>query len=140
MARDDDVAAARLFADAPTPWSTELSVDGLHVLVDANGKLVARSPMLGWLEAIAAIVNEYAGQAATVPPATRGTIHELDAGRYRAVIRHGVPAIEREDTAGAVAAVQIPCSPEVVTELTASWSPPVQLRIEDGELVLRRVE
>jgi hypothetical protein len=47
----------RLLSDAPVPWSVSQSADGLHALVDANEKMVARSPMFGWLEAIAEIVN-----------------------------------------------------------------------------------
>ncbi len=70
----------------------------------------------------------------------RGPIHELDAGHYRAVIRNGVPRIQREDTASAVTAILVPCSPEVVAELTAEWSNPAQFRIEDGEFVFRTVD
>lgn len=47
-----------MLADAPLPWSVEQSADGLHALVDANGKLVARSPMFDWLQGIAEVVNE----------------------------------------------------------------------------------
>ena len=72
--------------------------------------------------------------------ASRGPVHDLDAGRYRAVIRDGVPRIEREDTTGAVTAILVPCSPEIVASLSRSWSEPVQWRIEDGEFVFRRVE
>jgi hypothetical protein len=32
---------------------------------------------------------------------------------------------------------QIPVSPEMAEELSADWSPPVQLKIEEGELTLR---
>ena len=34
----------------------------------------------------------------------------------------------------------VPCSPEIVEELSADWSPPYQFKIEDGELVIRRAE
>lgn len=47
--------------------------------------------------------------------------------------------IEREDTAGAVTSVLIPCSPEIVAELSADWSEPVQWRVENGEFVFRTV-
>jgi hypothetical protein len=71
--------------------------------------------------------------------ATRGLIHELDAGRYRAVIREGVPVIEREDTAGAVWQVLVPISLDLLEGLTATWSEPVQFKIEDGRLTFRRI-
>lgn len=70
---------------------------------------------------------------------SRGPIHDLDAGLYRAVIRDGVPVIERDTTAGAVRQVLVPCSPEIVAELSADWSQPVQWRIENGEFVFRTV-
>ena len=134
-----NLAAERMLRDAPVPWSVELGQDSLHALVDGNGKLVARSPMLGWLEAIAAIVNDdWASQSARLA-AVRGPVHDLDAGRYRALVREGVPVIERADTAGAVRAVLVPCSPQIVAELSADWSEPVQWRIEDGLFVFRTV-
>jgi hypothetical protein len=34
--------------------------------------------------------------------AARGPVHVLDAGRYFAVVREGIPMIERADTTGAV--------------------------------------
>jgi hypothetical protein len=38
---------------------------------------------------------------------TRGPVHWVDAGSYRAVIRDGVPMIERESTGGAVLEVEV---------------------------------
>jgi hypothetical protein len=70
----------------------------------------------------------------------RGPIHDLDAGLYRAVIRDGVPVIERETTAAAVRQILVPCSPEIVAEMSADWSQPVQWRIENGEFVFRTVQ
>ena len=72
------------------------------------------------------------------PRTTRGPVHELDAGRYRAVIRDGVPMIERDDTAGAVTAVYVPVSPPLLAEISVEWSDPLRFRIEDGEFVFRR--
>lgn len=69
----------------------------------------------------------------------RGPIHELDAGTYRAVIRDGVPVIERDDLVGAVRAVLIPVSREMLRELSSEWTEPLHFRIENGEFVFRRM-
>lgn len=69
----------------------------------------------------------------------RGPIHDLDAGLYRAVIRDGVPMVERESSGAAVKQILVPCSLELVAELSGDWSRPVQWRIEDGEFVFRTV-
>jgi len=70
----------------------------------------------------------------------RGPIHVLDEGTYRAVIRDGVPMIEREVTASAVRAVLVPVSNELLAKISAEWSEPVQFRIEDGEFVFRKLD
>lgn len=70
----------------------------------------------------------------------RGPIIDLDAGRYRAVIRDGVPLIEREDDEFAAPGVLVRCSPEVYASLSDEWSGPVVWRIEDGEFVFATVD
>ena len=68
----------------------------------------------------------------------RGPIHDLDAGTYRAIVRDGVPMIERDDLSGAVRAVLIPVSGEMLRELSSEWTEPLHFRIEDGQFVFRR--
>lgn len=85
-------------------------------------------------------VEVYDPAAAEEPGAVRGLVHEVDAGLYRAVVRDGMPVIEREDAAGAVTGVVVRCSSEVVRTLGAAWSPPVVCRIEDGEFVFATVD
>lgn len=55
-------AIRRVLQDAPRPWRVEKGTSGIHALVDANGGPIAESPMYGWLESIAEIVNEARGE------------------------------------------------------------------------------
>lgn len=71
----------------------------------------------------------------------RGPVHELDAGLYQAVIRDGVPMIERDNTASAVLAVFVPVSPPLLSEIRSDWSRPLQFMVDErGLFVFREVD
>lgn len=54
---------------------------------------------------------------------TAGPVHHVDAGRYRAVLRKGVPMVERADTAGAVTFVEAlgPEAVDMAADGTSDW-------------------
>lgn len=63
-------------------------------------------------EQIKSLRAALASRGEPAAPLTRGPEHQLDAGDYRAVIRDGVPMIERTDTVGAVLAVAPLAAPD----------------------------
>lgn len=82
----------RMLQDAPLPWSASTSPDGLHALVDANDKLIARSPMFAWLEAIADLANEAWQSASPDSREREATEHEQ---RGNAAVANGLKLLAR---------------------------------------------